>query len=317
MATARDRIQITGSSTVLPYSTIVAEAFGQNTNFKTPVVEGGGTSTGIKRFCDGVGFNTPDIVNASRAMRESERSACRKNGVRDIIEVMIGYDGIVFATAANGPAFRVTPSHMYRAMAAEVVVGGRLVENPFTRWSDIDSSLPAQEILVFIPGTKHGTREVFDEKVLTRGCRMFDDEAALKARHGDSKGCTRLRKDGRVIDIDGDYTETLARLKSNPAGMGVFGLSFFENNRNFLRVATFQGVEPTAATIASGKYSVSRPLYFYVKAAHVGSVPGLAEFVKFFVSSQIAGKGSPLDNYGLVPDPKLAATQAKIARALP
>lgn len=316
-ALARDRVQITGSSTVLPYASIVAEMFRENTKFKAPIVEGGGTGAGMKRFCEGVGFNTPDIVNASRAMRESERSECRKNGVRDIVEVMIGYDGIVFASAVNGPAFNLTPSHVFRAFAAEVSVNGQIVPNPFTKWSEVDRSLPDQAILGLIPGTKHGTREVFDEKVMTRGCKMFGDDAALRKAKGDTKGCTAMRKDGRVVEIDGDYSETLARLSANKTAMGVFGLSFYENNRNTLRVATFQGVTPSSATIASGKYSVSRPLFFYVKKAHVGSVPGLAEFVNFFVSTPVSGRGGPLDNYGLVPDPKLGDTQAKVKKALP
>ncbi len=313
-ATARDQLQISGSSTVLPYASIVAEAFGENTKFKTPVVEGGGSSAGIKRFCEGVGANTIDIANSSRKIRSSEISTCKKNGVTEIIEVEFGYDGIVFASDRNGPAFAFTPSMWYDALAAEVVVNGKLVPNPYKKWSDIKPNLPNKEILVFIPGTKHGTREVFEEKVIDKGCKMFEADKAFKGRDGDAKGCLKLRKDNRVVEIEGDYTETLARLKSNKNGVGVFGMSFYENNTNSLRVATFQNVIPTPATIANGTYSVSRPLYFYIKKAHLSVIPGLKEYAEFFVSNAMAGKGGPLEAYGLVPTPKLKSVQDTVAK---
>jgi phosphate transport system substrate-binding protein len=312
-AVARDQVQVSGSSTVLPYASIVAEAFGENTSFKTPVVEGGGSSAGLKKFCEGVGENMIDIANSSRKIRSSEIETCKANGVTEIIEVLFGYDGIVFASDRNGPGFAFTPSILFEAMSAEVLVKGKLVANPYTKWSDIKSGLPDQEILVFVPGTKHGTREVFDERVVTNGCKMFETDKAFSKRDGDAKGCLRLRTDGRVIDIDGDYTETLARLQANKNAIGVFGLSFYENNTNFLRVATFQGIEPTRAAIASGKYPVSRPIFFYIKKAHIGVIPGLQEYAEFFVSDEIAGPGGPLEAYGLVPNPKLSDVQATVA----
>ncbi len=320
-AEARDQLQVSGSSTVLPYATIVAEAFGENFSFPTPVVEGGGTSAGIKKFCEGVGENTPDIATASRKIKASELGRCKANGVSDVQEVQIGYDGIVFASDINGPAFNFTPSQWYNAIAAEVVINGKIVPNPFQKWSDVDPSLPPVEIMAFVPGSKHGTREVFDTKVIEDGCKTFGADKVLARRvNGDKdktkEACIALRTDGRVVEIDGDYTETLARLNTNKQGMGVFGLAFYENNTDKLRVATFKGVTPSRETVASGEYKVSRPLFLYVKKQHIGVIPGLKEFVEFFVSDDMAGAGGPLEAYGLVPDPKLSATQKKVSAAL-
>ena len=309
-AFARDQIMLTGSSTVLPFANIVAEAFGQNTDFKTPVVEGGGTGAGIAKFCESADENSADIANASRKMKSGEVSLCHKNGVSKIQEVRIGYDGVVFASDINGPSFAFTPHDWFRALAAEVVVDGKLVPNPYTKWSEVDKSLPDQEILAFIPGSKHGTREIFNVNVITKGCSVYGDDKKFKARDGKADGCIALRTDGRVVEIDGDYTETLARLKSNPTGMGVFGLSFYENNTDKLKVATFQGVVPTKETVAKGTYHVSRPLFMYVKSQHIDVVPGLKEFVQFFLSDDMAGAGGSLEEAGLVVDPALASTQA-------
>lgn len=316
-AAARDQVQVAGSSTVLPYASIVAEFFGENFDFPTPVVESGGSSAGLKRFCEGLGENTIDIANSSRQIREGEIAACAANGVTDIIEVRIGYDGIVFASQIDGPAFtEFTPDQWYMAMAAEVIVDGELVANPYSNWSEIDAALPDAEIQAFIPGTKHGTREVFEEKVLLAGC---EHSGALEAMTGMGKAedaaedaCMSVRTDGRAVDIDGDYTETLARIDANPTGVGVFGLAFYENNTDKLKVATMGGVEPSTETISTGEYPVSRPLYFYIKGAHIGVIPGLKEFAQFFVMDEIAGPDGPLAEYGLVADPELAETQMKI-----
>ena len=316
-AQARDQVQVTGSSTVLPYSTIVAELFGENAGFPTPVVEGGGSSAGIKKFCEGVGENTADIANSSRKIKATELARCKENGVTSVAEVQIGYDGIVFASDINGPAFNLTGAQVYNALAKEVVINGQLVPNPYTKWSEVDASLPDQEILAFIPGAKHGTREVFDVKVVEDGCKTFKADRVVARRvNGDktktTEGCIAMRTDGRVVEIDGDYTETLARLAANKNGVGVFGLAFYENNKDKLRVAEFKGVTPSRETVASGKYKVSRPLFMYVKMQHVGTIPGLKEFVQFFVSDEVAGPGGPLEAYGLVPDPELAKTQKKV-----
>ncbi|MGR3435599.1 MAG: substrate-binding domain-containing protein [Shimia sp.] len=317
-AQARDNVQVAGSSTVLPYASIVAEAFGENTDFPTPVVESGGSSSGLRRFCEGVGENTIDVANASRAIREREIAACAENGVTDIIEVRIGYDGIVFASQIDGPAFDAfTPSDWFNALAPRVMVDGELVDNPHTMWSDFNSDLPDAEILAFIPGTKHGTREVFEENVIAAGCEAtgaFEAMQAAGMSEDDAEdACLEVRTDGRSVDIDGDYTETLARIDANTNGIGVFGLAFYENNTDKLKVATMNGVEPTTETISTGEYPVSRPLFFYVKAAHIGVIPGLKEYASFFVSDEIAGPDGPLAAYGLVSDPELAATQQMIA----
>lgn len=316
-AEARDNVQIAGSSTVLPYASIVAEAFGENTEFPTPVVESGGSSAGLKRFCEGVGPNTIDIANASRQIRQGEVEACAANGVDEIVEVRIGYDGIVFASQIDGPAFDAfTPADWYKALAAEMPMDGEMVENTNDTWADVNADLPDVEIAAFIPGTKHGTREVFEEKVLLQGCEdvgAFEAMTAMGMSEDDAEdACMGVRTDGRSVDIDGDYTETLARIDANPNGIGVFGLAFYENNTDTLKVATMNGVEPTVDTISSGEYPVSRPLFFYIKAAHVGVIPGLHEYAMFFVSDEIAGPGGPLADYGLVPDPELDQTQEKV-----
>lgn len=320
-ALANEAIQMTGSSTVLPFATIAAESFGESSTFKTPIVEGGGTGAGIKKFCEGVGEGQSDIANASRKMSAKEVKGCKANGVDGIVEIKIGFDGVVFASDINGPAFKFTPSNWYNALAAEVVVDGKLVPNPYTKWSDVDAGLPDQEILAFIPGAKHGTREVFDQRVIEAGCKMFKADKVIGAANGGDKAkttgtCIKMREDGRVVEIDGDYTETLARIKANPTGVGVFGLSFYENNKDTLQVAKFQGTVPSRATIASGEYNVSRPLFIYVKQQHVGVTPGLKEFAEFFVSDDLAGEGGKLETYGLVPDPKLSATQSMVAGKL-
>lgn len=314
-ASARDNIQVAGSSTVLPYATIAAEAFAENTDFAAPVVEGGGSSAGLKQFCEGVGESGIDVATASRPMKKAEFEACQANGVTDIMEVRLGYDGIVFASAVSGADFALTPKDVFNALAAEVVVDGAVVANPNTTWNQVNPDLPEQPILAFIPGTKHGTREVFEEKVMIAGCEEAGAQEAFVAAKGEDDGeaaCSKVRTDGRSVDIDGDYTETLARLGSSPEGVGVFGLSFYENNTDKLKVATMSGVTPSTETIASGEYPVSRPLFFYVKKQHIGTIPGLKEFASFFVSDPVAGDGSPLANYGLVPDPELAATQAAV-----
>ena len=317
-AAARDQVSVAGSSTVLPYASIVAEAFGENTDFPTPVVESGGSSAGLKRFCEGVGENTIDVANASRKIKDKEIKACAEAGVKDIIEVRIGYDGIVFASQIDGPAFTAfEPADIYKALSANQVVDGKVVENTAETWADVNADLPAVEIAAFIPGTKHGTREVFEEKVLLAGCEAtgsFEAMVASGMSEDDAEGaCMAVRTDGKSVDIDGDYTETLASIDANPNGIGVFGLAFYENNTDKLKTATIGGVEATTETIASGTYPVSRPLYFYVKKAHIGVIPGLKEYAEFFISVDVAGPEGPLAEYGLVSDPELAATQASVS----
>lgn len=310
-AQSRDTIQIAGSSTVLPFASIVAEEFGATfPEFKTPVVGSGGTGGGFKAFCEGVGDNTTDIANASRPIKDSEREACVASGVNDIREIQFGYDGIVFASAASGPDFALTPVQIYKAIAAKVPVDGALVDNPYSTWNQVDPSLPEQVIALAIPGSNHGTREVFEEKITLAGC----EEAGLPA-DAPEDACTSFRQDV-VTEIAGDYTETLGRLSADPNTIGVFGLSFYEQNRDTLKVATINGITPSLESVASGEYPVSRPLFFYVKGAHIGTVPGLVEYTEFFLSDAISGEGGMLEAAGLIPQPAektaevLAAFQA-------
>jgi phosphate transport system substrate-binding protein len=312
VAEARDQIQIAGSSTVLPYAQIVAEDFGKTfSNFKTPVVESGGSSAGLKQFCQGVGPETIDIANSSRKMKDSELKSCGEAGVKDIIEVRFGYDGIVFASDANSDSFAFEPKDWFLALSSKIVVDGKLVDNPHKTWKDVNPAFPAWEIIAYIPGEKHGTREVFEEKVLAAGCEATGALEAYEAGGMDkkaaAKACIQVRKDGVAVDIDGDYTETLARIASNPKSIGVFGLSFYENNTDKLKVATMGGITPSVETVASGDYPVSRPLFFYIKKAHIGVIPGLKEYAEFFVSDKMAGPDGPLADYGLVPAPEAEA----------
>ena len=273
LAVARDNIQIAGSSTVLPFASIVAEEFGQSfSQYKTPVVGSGGSSGGIRQFCLGTGTNTIDIANSSRRIKDGEIRACAEKGVKNVIEVKIGYDGIVFASRRDSNRFALTTDHIAAA-----------AKGTAKTWNEIDPKLPRQEILLVIPASNHGTREVFEHKAL--GCK---------------KECP-LRQDGRIIEIAGDYTETLSKLNIDKNAVGVFGLSFYDSNRDKLQVATVNGVTPSAATIETGEYPISRPLYFYIKGDHVGTIPGLLDYARFFVSPAVSGVGSPLEKAGLVP----------------
>jgi len=306
---ARDNVQIAGSSTVLPYATIVAEAFGENFDMPTPVVESGGSSAGLKRFCEGVGTNTIDIANASRAMKDSEKEVCAANGVDRVTEVRIGYDGIVFAANLETKGFEnLTPADIYKALNEESTA---------KTWKEVNPSLPDIRILAFIPGTKHGTREVFEEKVLIQGCEDTGDFEKFKEELGDKKAahakCAEVSRDGKTVDVDGDYTETLASMQANKDAIGVFGLAFLLNNTDKIYASTINGVEANVDTISSGEYPVSRPLYFYVKEAHLDVIPGLKEYVQFFVADEIAGPDGPLAEYGLVSDPELNIIQEKVS----
>ena len=301
-AQSRDTIQIAGSSTVLPFASIVAEEFGAVfPEFNTPVVGSGGTGGGFSQFCAGVGENTIDIANASRPMRDSEREACTAAGVTDIREVQFGFDGIVFASAASGPDFALTPAQVYKAIAAKVMVDGAMVDNPYTNWSEIDASLPDQPILLAIPASNHGTREVFQERVVSAGFEEAGHPEGLSEDEIEALETT-FRQDV-VTEISGDYTETLARLNADTNTVGVFGLSFYEQNTDTLKVASVDGVVPSKESVAAGEYPVSRPLFFYVKGQHIGVIPGLEEYTQFFLSEQMSGEGGTLEAAGLIPQP--------------
>ena len=321
-AVARDQIQIAGSSTVLPYANIVAEQFGKTFgNFKTPVVESGGSGAGLKQFCQGVGEATIDIANSSRKIKKAEIEECAKNGVKEIVEVQFGYDGIVFAVDAKSADWALEPKDVYLALAAEVPKDGALVANTAKTWKEVNAGAPRLADRRLHPGREaRHARSVRGEGPARwlQGRRRLTSSSSPRPkarttrtrRRPPTRPATKVRKDGAAVDIDGDYTETLARLSSNKKGVGVFGLSFYENNTDKLKVATVSGVVPSVETIAAGKYPVSRPLYFYVKKAHIGVIPGLKEYVEFFSSDEMIGPDGPLAEYGLVPAPD--AERAKL-----
>ena len=313
-ALARDNILIAGSSTVLPYANVVAKRFQQAFPAFSVSIESGGSSVGLNRFCMGTGPEFIDIADSSRPMKPSELVAC----VPDVIEVKFGYDGVVFASDRKGPEFDFEPKDWYLALAPEIPAGGRLVANPNRSWKQVNRAFPAWDIVTYIPGKNHGTREVFEEKVLMAGCRAAGAFDLLKLEFGDEEraeqACVKIRDDDggkHAVEITGDYIDTLARVQANKTAIAVFGLAFYENNKDILRVAAMNGVMPSAETISAGHYAVSRPLFFYMKKAHVGATPGLKEYAAFFVSDKMIGKTGELAGYGLVPLPDAEAASAR------
>ena len=289
---ARDRILIVGSSTVFPFSAAVAESFGKSSGHKTPVVESTGTGGGIAMFCSGSGPSTPDIANASRRMKASEHARCSANGVTPM-EVVIGYDGIVLANSRSGPVFEVTREQVFLALAEKVPGKNGEAANTNARWSDIDPSLPDEEIEVFGPPPTSGTRDAFEELVMDVGCAS----AGLK----DQASCSRLRNDGAFVEAGENDNLIVGKLEANPVTVGIFGFSFLDQNADQIRGAAIEGVEPTFENIASGSYPISRPLYFYVKKEHLGEIPGLADYVLEFVSEAAWGDDGYLATKGLIP----------------
>jgi phosphate transport system substrate-binding protein len=311
-AIARE-IRIVGSSTVFPFSTTVAEQFGANSSFPTPIVEATGSGSGIKLFCEGVGQNFPDIANSSRRMKGSEWDLCRANNVTEIVEVVIGYDGIVLANAKRAEAFDLSLREIYLALAREVPINGRLVPNPYKRWSDISAELPDLPIQVFGPPPSSGTRDAFLELAMAPGARSFP---MLKEIEEDDAGlfteiAHAIREDGAWIDAGENDGAIVQRLAKNPEALGVFGFSFLIQNEDRIRGARIDGTPPTFSEIASGKYEISRSLYFYLKKAHLGVVAGLGEFIKAFTDERAWGDEGYLIDKGLIPLP--AAERTKMA----
>jgi phosphate transport system substrate-binding protein len=302
-AQARDQIRIVGSSTVFPFSTAVAESFGRAGGFKTPVVESTGTGGGIQLFCSGVGLDTPDVANASRRIKASEVEACAKNGVAEIVEVKIGYDGIVLANSRKHGRLNLTKEQIFRALAKQVPVDGKLAPNPYKLWSDIDPALPKHKIEVLGPPPTSGTRDAFVELAMEGGAEAFpilkelkakDEKAFKAAAHG-------IREDGAYVEAGENDNLIVQKLEANANAVGVFGFSFLDQNTDRIQGSLVANVEPTFENIASGKYGISRSLYFYVKKAHVGKVPGLKEFVAEFTSAAAAGEDGYLADKGLIP----------------
>ncbi|MBL4864531.1 MAG: substrate-binding domain-containing protein [Rhodobiaceae bacterium] len=304
-AQARDHIQIVGSSTVFPFSTATAERFGQTTSFNTPVVESTGSGGGMKLFCAGVGLEHPDITNASRRIKASEFQKCSDNGIT-ITEVKIGFDGIVLANAKGGAEFYLTTRDIFLALAAQVPDGnGAMIANPNTNWSDVNPQLPDLRIEVLGPPPTSGTRDAFVELAMEAGAKTFPE---LKALRSEDKSAFKviahtIREDGAFIEAGENDNLIVQKLVANPNAVGIFGFSFLDQNADRLKGAIVNGYAPTFDNIAGGDYPISRSLYFYVKQEHVGSVPGIAEFVAEFTNEATWGPDGYLIDKGLIPLP--------------
>jgi phosphate transport system substrate-binding protein len=306
-AQARDQIRIVGSSTVYPFSTRVAEEFGRTTSFKTPVVESTGTGGGFKLFCEGVGVDTVDISNASRAIKKSEVETCAKNSVTEITEVKIGYDGIVLANSNSSPRMNITLEQLYLALAKDVPDGkGGFKSNPNRKWSDVDPSLPKANIEVLGPPPTSGTRDAFAELAMEGGCDRMPALAELKktdeARH--KAICQAIREDGAYIEAGENDVLIVRKLEANKNAFGIFGYSFLEQNEDKIQGSLIDGVADDYDNISSGKYPISRSLYFYVKKAHVGVIPGIKEFIAEFTSDKAWGPDGYLADKGLIALPE-------------
>jgi phosphate transport system substrate-binding protein len=302
---ARDYLNIVGSSTVYPFSTVVAEQFGKTSQFKSPKVESTGSGGGLKLFCEGVGPKYPDVANASRRIKPSEISDCQKNGVKDIVEVKIGYDGIVLASNKKSTPLAVTLRQLWLALAKQVAgtEAGKLIANPNSKWSDIDKALPAIKIEVLGPPPTSGTRDAFVELALEQGCSTFEWVKALKT--SDEKKfkeiCHTLREDGAFIEAGENDNLIVQKLEANPSAFGIFGYSFLEQNAEKIQAATIGGAPATFETISNGSYPISRPLFMYVKKAHIGVIPGIAEYLAEFTSPKAWGPEGYLADKGLIP----------------
>ena len=335
---ARDSVSIVGSSTVYPFATVVAERFGRSTNFKTPKIESTGSGGGLKLFCKGVGTNTPDITNASRRIKKSEYDMCQENGVTGIVEVLVGYDGIAIANSRKAPQMEISLKDIYLALAKDVPgPDGKLTPNPNKTWKDVNSALPATAIEVLGPPPTSGTRDAFAELALGGGAQAIpalkqlrgmgaDDVDALKAAMAslgipagvyqslvEKKGkaprgkdifktvAYSVREDGAYIEAGENDNLIVQKLEANPKALGIFGFSFLEENGDKVQGSFVGSVAPSFDTIANGDYPVSRPLYFYIKAAHVGSIPGIQEYAAEFASSRAMGEDGYLPDKGLIP----------------
>jgi len=297
-ASARDQIKIVGSSTVYPYATVVAEKFGKSGKFKTPVIESTGTGGGMKLFCAGVGTQHPDITNASRAIKSNEKALCAKNGVKDIVEIIVGNDGISFAHSVKAKNIDFTKEQLWRALAHDVDVNGKVVANPYKKWSDIDKSLPNVDIKIMVPPPTSGTRDAWNDLVMGKGCSK-----GFKTAMGDkaSKGCAKLREDGLAIEAGENDTLIVNKLAADPEMFGLFGYSYLVANKDKIKATKIEGKLPSLASIQDYSYPIARPLFFYVKKSHVGVVPGIKEFLAEFTAKGTMGPKGYLTDIGLVP----------------
>ena len=306
---ARDQINIVGSSTVYPFSTVVAETFGNKTGIKVPKIESTGSGGGMKLFCKGLGTSHPDITNASRRIKKSEFNKCKENGI-DVVEIKVGYDGIVIANSKKAKLLNLTKRQIFLALAKQVPEGnkegGSLVDNPNKKWSDIDPNLPNKKIEVLGPPPTSGTRDAFNELAIEGGCKTFPKLKAIKKQ--DKKKykaiCRAVREDGAFIEAGENDNLIVQKLVENENAFGVFGFSFLIENEDKIQGSTVDGKAPTMETIADKSYGVSRPLYFYVKLAHVDVIPGIREFLAEYTSEDSWGPGGYLEERGMIPMPE-------------
>ena len=301
---AREQIRIVGSSTVFPFATTVAERFGKNSGFKTPVVESTGSGGGLKLFCAGDSDNDPDITNASRRIKASEVKKCAANGIDEIVEVKIGYDGIVLANSVKSPEMSISLRDLWLALAKDVPAGaGKTQPNPYKTWADVNPDLPNIKIEVMGPPPTSGTRDAFAELAMEGGCKTFDWIKALKKQ--DKKAykalCHTIREDGAYIEAGENDNLIVQKLEANPDAFGVFGFSFLDQNADFIQGSLINGVAPEFELISDGSYPVSRSLYFYVKKSRVGKVPGIEEYLAEFTSDKAWGEEGYLADKGLIP----------------
>ena len=307
--TSRDQINVVGSSTVYPFSTVVAENFGNKTGIKVPKIESTGSGGGMKLFCKGLGTGHPDITNASRRIKKNEFNQCKENGI-DVVEIKVGYDGIVIANSKKAKLLNLTKRQIFLALAKQVPEGnkegGSLVDNPNKKWSDIDPNLPDKKIEVLGPPATSGTRDAFNELAIEGGCKTFPKLKAIKKQ--DKKKykaiCRAVREDGAFIEAGENDNLIVQKLVENENAFGVFGFSFLIENEDKIQGSTVDGMAPTMETIADKSYGVSRPLYFYVKLAHVDVIPGIREFLAEYTSEDSWGPGGYLEERGMIPMPE-------------
>ena len=307
--TSRDQINVVGSSTVYPFSTVVAENFGNKTGIKVPKIESTGSGGGMKLFCKGLGTGHPDITNASRRIKKNEFNQCKENGI-DVVEIKVGYDGIVIANSKKAKLLNLTKRQIFLALAKQVPEGnkegGSLVDNPNKKWSDIDPNLPNKKIEVLGPPPTSGTRDAFNELAIEGGCKTFPKLKAIKKQ--DKKKykaiCRAVREDGAFIEAGENDNLIVQKLVENENAFGVFGFSFLIENEDKIQGSTVDGKAPTMETIADKSYGVSRPLYFYVKLAHVDVIPGIREFLEEYTSEDSWGPGGYLEERGMIPMPE-------------
>ena len=307
--TSRDQINVVGSSTVYPFSTVVAENFGNKTGIKVPKIESTGSGGGMKLFCKGLGTGHPDITNASRRIKKNEFNQCKENGI-DVVEIKVGYDGIVIANSKKAKLLNLTKRQIFLALAKQVPEGnkegGNLIDNPNKKWSDIDPNLPNKKIEVLGPPPTSGTRDAFNELAIEGGCKTFPKLKAIKKQ--DKKKykaiCRAVREDGAFIEAGENDNLIVQKLVENENAFGVFGFSFLIENEDKIQGSTVDGIAPTMETIADKSYGVSRPLYFYVKLAHVDVIPGIREFLEEYTSEDSWGPGGYLEERGMIPMPE-------------